>query len=255
MESKARDKLEAETGKSFEKWVEIARKAKVGTSTALKDRLVADHGLGSRVAWWIAQTAIDGGAEQYEDPEALVDALYSGSRADKRALHESLIDEFLALGPDVLVTACKTMIPVYRKFVFAELKPVSAGIEMHLSLGAAPTGKRLTKSPGRMADDRLTHAVVVGHADEIDAELRDWLRSAYEAGDKKAERSTSFEVPPAFAAALKKSKAAAKTWGECTPAMQRDMVHWISDAKQEATRDKRTATAIQKLAEGKRRVY
>ena len=37
--------------------------------------------------------------------------------------------------------------------------------------------------------------------------------------------------------------------------MQRDMVHWISDAKQEATRDKRTATAIQKLAEGKRRVY
>lgn len=61
------------------------------------------------------------------------------------------------------------------------------------------------------------------------------------------------EVPPDFATALKASKAAAATFKALSPTNQRDYVSWITDAKQEATRARRIAQAIEWLAEGKAR--
>lgn len=248
-------KLEADTGKSFAQWVKLAGRTGLDKVTDLQRWVVDTHGLGSRNAWWVAQTALAGSSAAYDDPEILVDALYSKGRAPLRPLHEALVDEFLGLGDDVLVTACKTMVPVYRKFVFAELRPARAGVEVHLALGDVPAGTRLRASSKRGGDERLTRAVVVEHADDIDRELRSWFASAYAAGAKRVERSTAFEVPPDFATALRKDRAAAATWAACTTAMQRDMLAWIAAAKQEATRGKRLAAAIGKLHEGKRRVY
>jgi hypothetical protein len=255
MEARALERLQTKTGKSFAQWTAIARRARIDAPKELQRWLCAEHGHGSRDAWWIASAALAPDEPDYGEPEALVDELYSGARAGKRALHERLVDEFLALGDDVLVTACKTMVPIYRKFVFADLRPVAGGIAVAMALGDARTGARLKAAAGRAAGDRITRAVVVGHEDEIDDELRGWLAQAYAAGAKAARRSTEFEVPRAFTAALRKSAAAAKTWKTCTPAMQRDMVAWVTEAKQSATRAKRLATAIGKLAAGNRRVY
>jgi hypothetical protein len=254
MEARALARLEAATGKSFAQWTAIARRARIGTLAELQEWLCATHGHGWRDSGWIASAALSPDQPDYGEPEALVDALYSGARAGKRALHERLVDELLALGDDVIVSACKTMVPVYRKFVFAELRPVAGGVAVGLALGDAGTGKRL-KATGRAAGDRITRTVVVAHEDEIDGELRRWLAAAYATGAKVARRSTEFEIPRAFRAALRASAAAATTWETCTPAMQRDMVAWVTEAKQAATRAKRLAIAIGKLQAGKRRVY
>ncbi|HVG26713.1 MAG TPA: YdeI/OmpD-associated family protein [Acidobacteriaceae bacterium] len=61
------------------------------------------------------------------------------------------------------------------------------------------------------------------------------------------------EVPAALAAALKKNKAAAKQFDAMPPGSQREYCDWIADAKREETRDKRLATAMEWIAEGKRR--
>lgn len=61
------------------------------------------------------------------------------------------------------------------------------------------------------------------------------------------------EVPPDFASALKASKVAAATFKALSPTNQRDYVTWITEAKQEATRARRIAQAIEWLAEGKAR--
>jgi uncharacterized protein YdeI (YjbR/CyaY-like superfamily) len=61
------------------------------------------------------------------------------------------------------------------------------------------------------------------------------------------------EVPPALAAALKKDKAAAKRFETMSPSCRREYCDWIASAKQEATRDKRIATAVEWIAEGKQR--
>lgn len=56
-----------------------------------------------------------------------------------------------------------------------------------------------------------------------------------------------------FAAALDKAPKARAALDSFPPSAQRDYVEWIAEAKQEATRHKRIATAIEWLSEGKRR--
>ena len=61
------------------------------------------------------------------------------------------------------------------------------------------------------------------------------------------------EVPEALAAALKKNKAAGKFFAAMTPGYRREYCDWIADAKREETREKRVATAVEWIAEGKSR--
>ncbi|MGI8931594.1 MAG: YdeI/OmpD-associated family protein [Sphingomicrobium sp.] len=61
------------------------------------------------------------------------------------------------------------------------------------------------------------------------------------------------ELHPDFAAALDASPAAKAALDGFSPSARRDYVDWIADAKQDATRIKRIATAIEWLSEGKKR--
>lgn len=58
---------------------------------------------------------------------------------------------------------------------------------------------------------------------------------------------------PDFAAALAKAPKAKAALDSFSPSAQRDYLEWIAEAKQDATRDKRIATAIEWLSEGKKR--
>ena len=63
--------------------------------------------------------------------------------------------------------------------------------------------------------------------------------------------SKPVEVPPELAAALTKNKAAKKHFEAMPPSHQREYSEWIAGAKQAATREKRVATAIEWISEGK----
>jgi uncharacterized protein YdeI (YjbR/CyaY-like superfamily) len=63
----------------------------------------------------------------------------------------------------------------------------------------------------------------------------------------------SVETPAEFTAALKKEKKAAAVFAAFSPSCKREYVEWIADAKRPETRDKRIATAIEWIAEGKQR--
>lgn len=93
-----------------------------------------------------------------------------------------------------------------------------------------------------------------------DAELDRLIREAAElAKAAPAPRKTKHEPKPAptlhpeFAAALAKVPKAKAALDGFPPGAQRDYFEWISEAKQDATRQKRISTAIEWLAEGKRR--
>jgi uncharacterized protein YdeI (YjbR/CyaY-like superfamily) len=58
---------------------------------------------------------------------------------------------------------------------------------------------------------------------------------------------------PDFAAALDKAPKAKATMDGFPPSCRRDYLEWIAEAKQDATRQKRIATAIDWLSDGKRR--
>jgi uncharacterized protein YdeI (YjbR/CyaY-like superfamily) len=59
--------------------------------------------------------------------------------------------------------------------------------------------------------------------------------------------------PTEFTAALKKDKKAAAVFAAFSPSCKREYVDWIADAKRTETREKRIATAIEWIAEGKQR--
>jgi uncharacterized protein YdeI (YjbR/CyaY-like superfamily) len=63
----------------------------------------------------------------------------------------------------------------------------------------------------------------------------------------------SLETPPEFTAALKKDKKAASVFAAFSASCKREYVEWIAEAKREETREKRIATALEWISEGKQR--
>ncbi len=71
----------------------------------------------------------------------------------------------------------------------------------------------------------------------------------------KHEPKPPAELHPDFASALKANPKAKAMLDGFPPSAQRDYLDWITDAKQDATRAKRIATAVEWLTEGKRRMW
>lgn len=93
-----------------------------------------------------------------------------------------------------------------------------------------------------------------------DAQLIAMIRSAAEqmqtrsGGGGKARQPV--KVPPLpqdLADAIAASPAARKTYDGFSPGNQRDYIEWVTEARRQATREKRIATAVAWMAEGKDR--
>lgn len=92
--------------------------------------------------------------------------------------------------------------------------------------------------------------------DELDALIREAAalsRTAPAPRKTKHEPKAAPELHPDFALALADAPKAKATLDGFPPSAQRDYFEWISEAKQDATRQKRIANAIEWLNEGKRR--
>ena len=62
-------------------------------------------------------------------------------------------------------------------------------------------------------------------------------------------------MPTELTAALKKNKKAQATFESFSPSHRREYIEWITEAKTEATREKRIATTVEWLTEGKSRMW
>lgn len=103
---------------------------------------------------------------------------------------------------------------------------------------------------------RLTSVDDLPSDAEFDALIRQSVELAAKAPAPrkvKHEPKPPAELHPAFAAALAGNPAANATLEGFSPSARRDYLDWIAEAKQDATRAKRIATAIEWLAEGKKR--
>ncbi|MHC5010969.1 MAG: YdeI/OmpD-associated family protein [Planctomycetota bacterium] len=69
----------------------------------------------------------------------------------------------------------------------------------------------------------------------------------------KGTKKPAPQTPTDLAAALRKNAKARRTFEAFPPGARRDYVEWITGAKRDATREKRLATTIEWLAEGKRK--
>jgi uncharacterized protein YdeI (YjbR/CyaY-like superfamily) len=94
-------------------------------------------------------------------------------------------------------------------------------------------------------------------ADDVIIRLIQQAVELNEKGVKVSRKPTppkkDLEVPDYLTAALKKNKDARETFENFPYSCKKEYVQWITEAKTEPTREKRLATTIEWLAEGKRR--
>jgi uncharacterized protein YdeI (YjbR/CyaY-like superfamily) len=121
---------------------------------------------------------------------------------------------------------------------------VKKGVEERGGMGSIGKVKSIKDLP----TDKQLRTLLVEAARKIDAgeRTKNW------AGRAKKERPPT-EVPPALTAALKKNRVAAKHFEAMSPSCKREYCEWIGEAKRDETRDKRLATAMEWIAEGKQR--
>ena len=91
--------------------------------------------------------------------------------------------------------------------------------------------------------------------DELDRLIREAgeLARAAPAPRKVKHAKQEAELHPQFAAALAKTPEAKAALEGFSPAARRDYVDWIAEAKRDETRQKRIASAVDWLSEGKKR--
>ena len=179
--------LPEKTGKTLEEWIELIKESGPPTEKERRDWLKAEHGLGTNAAWWLAERA-DGKGTEAGDPEAYLQAaegyvaeMFAGSKAGLRPLYDELLQLGLGLGADVKACPCKTIVPLYRTHVFAQIKPTTrTRIDLGFALGATKATGRLIDTGGYAKKDRITHRIPISALKDIDAKVRRWLRIAYE---------------------------------------------------------------------------
>lgn len=130
---------------------------------------------------------------------------------------------------------------------------------------------KLIKDPkGYLGERKNNGGEAMGHGGRIesmkdlppDKVFLDFVRQAKKLNDdgikvpkENTKPKPDLVVPDYFMAAIAKNKDALRTFEAFSPTNKREYVDWITEAKTEATREKRMETAVEWMAEGKIRQW
>lgn len=180
------DTLPAKTGRSLEEWLRLVEEQGPPAEKERREWLKKEHGLGTNSAWWIAERSMGKGAEE-DDPESYlrqavkyVDDMLAGKES-LRPIYDELLKVCLSIEPDVKACPGKTIVPLYRNHVFAQIKPATkTRIDLGFALKDTPATGRLIDTGGFAKKDRITHRIPISSLADLDDEVRRWLRTAYD---------------------------------------------------------------------------
>jgi len=179
--------LKPKTGRTLEEWLAHIKKAGPKDEQARRDWLKKEYGLGTNTCWWLAERAA-GKGEETGDPdlylkaaEEYVEKMFSGGKAGLRPMYDALLKLGLKTGKDAKASPCQTIVPLYRNHVFAQIKPTTqTRIDMGFALGDMKPKGRLIDTGGFAKKDRITHRIPITSLDDIDDEVKHWLKVAYD---------------------------------------------------------------------------
>jgi len=168
------DNLPEKTGKSLDDWKLI-----------LKDQSFTKHSDGVKylktefnVTHGFANTIVTLSKDENNSDEYLVETQFKGKESLTQ-IYKELINYINTLGSDVKITPKKGSVSIIRKRQFLLIKPATkTRIDLGFKLKDKPITKRLENSGpfGTMC----THRVKLSEPKEIDSELKEWIKEAYE---------------------------------------------------------------------------
>jgi hypothetical protein len=178
--------LKQKTGRTLEEWIMLVQKSGPATEKDRRAWLKTEHGLGMNYAGWIAEHSVgkgdDGNPETYlRQAEEFVQNMFSGAKESLLPIYHELLSLGRSLGKDLKVCPGRTIVPLYRKHVFAQIKPTTrTRIDLGLALKDTKVPKRLIDTGGLAKKDRITHRIEITSLKDIDGEVKKWLKIAYE---------------------------------------------------------------------------
>lgn len=166
--------LAEKTGKPFEHWVRLVQGSGLAKHGEQMTLLKEAHGIGHGYANMIclaAKGALDA------DGGEMLGAQYKGKEG-LRPVYDALVAHASSFGPDVSIDPKKTSVAFRRSKNFAVVTPATkTRIDLGLNLKGEPGTDRLVpEKPGSMC----THKVRLETPADLDAELRAWLKAAYD---------------------------------------------------------------------------
>ena len=188
--------------------------------------------------------------------EPRIDAYIAKAQPFARPILESVRERVHAVIPDV-EEAMKWSMPAY--LVAGKIVLITSSFKAHAALNfwrGQEIGDGQPKAGAMGQFGRLTSVDDLPPDRELDALIREAAAIAKTApAPRKAKHAPKPppELHPDFAAALARAPKAKAALEAFPPSAQRDYFEWISEARQDATRQKRIATAVEWLSEGKRR--
>lgn len=182
------------TGRSLEDWIGVVRGSGLEKHGQIVSMLKQEHGMGHGYANLVAHLAREpaggGGAGSSSGAAGsaagtaagaapdLVEAQYQG-KEDLRPIYEKLAAAVGAFGDDVELSPKKSYVSLRRSKQFGLLQPsTKTRLDVGIKSSALSPSGRLEAAGSWNA--MVTHRVRVSGLEEVDEELIDWLRSAYE---------------------------------------------------------------------------
>ena len=179
--------LPEKTGRSLDEWVAFIKKSGPKDEKECRAWLKESFKLGTNTAWWLAERAQGKGGEEdsperyLQQAEVYVEEMFAGAKAGLRPIYDTLLKLGLSIATDVKACPGKTIVPLYRNHVFAQLKPTTrTRLDLGLALGNMTVPERLIDTGGFAKKDRITHRILIASLDELDGEVKHWLKVAYD---------------------------------------------------------------------------
>ena len=168
------DNMPEKTGKSLDEWKKILKTKSFEKHSEGVKYLKSEH----NVTHGFANTIVTLSKEDKSDTVDLVKAQYQGKES-LLPIYEEIITYVKSLGSDVSITPKKGSVSIIRKRQFVLIKPAAiTRIDLGFKLNDKPITDRIEGSGpfGTMC----THRVKLSEPKEIDSELKEWIKEAYE---------------------------------------------------------------------------
>lgn len=187
----------------------------------------------------------------------LVDAYIAKARPFAQPILEHLRDVVHDACPDV-VEEMKWSMP---HFTHHGMLAGMAAFKEHCSFGFWKA--KLIMDQDAMSREAMGHFGCIRSLDDLPSKrtLADYVKKAARLNEEgvklprrpRAKAARPVSVPADLAAALRRSRKARENFESFSPSHRREYIEWITEAKRAETREKRLATTIEWLEEGKSR--
>lgn len=174
------ENLQKNTGKTLEQWINIVKKenfSKHGEIMKfLKEKHSLTHGFANLIA--LKTKGTDSGSVDIQDD--LIVKQYIG-KENLKTIYDKLIVQVKSFGKDIEIAPKNTYVSLRRKKQFAILNPATkTRFEVGINLkGQEVTGKLIAEKPNSMC----SHKIAITDLKDIDKEVLNWIKLAYENAD------------------------------------------------------------------------